>query len=1166
MKNNKKQKNSTNLGFTLIITITMMVLLSLIAVGFLSLSTITIRASSTSSAMREAQHNAKMAMILALGDLQAHLGPDQRISATANIAGSATGDELAPGAAPQNNNSVTQRPKGLTSVQNGTRYWTGVFTNRSSPDLIYTETPTPTLQQWLVSGNRLLSASGPNITPASARCVVSANGQVSDQKSAVVLVGNNSVRNSTQYVAVPLLTIGTAGNTTGRYGYWIGDEGVKSIVNRPNTSLPNTSYASIQSTRRGWETVTGLANYPVPSGNTNQLGKIGSLESMELLLNNSAIGLDVFHSATVNSMGVVADTRNGGLRIDLNHIFRNGLPNAAPAEYATILNYPTAEGNIIPRNIASGMLAPRWASMVDFFQRTNQLKSGALTVRGATTRAPSIRLFPSIEPSGNNLLGYTQGSISPLITDFRLLFGVRFRVQGTTFRLNPCGKIAVTLANPYSVPLRWDNSLDLEVIDTTPRTNSGYQPSCIWQHQQARFINRANPSVFGNTLFRIPTGSLAPGEARAYTISGNFIRPVNSVATVVATMAPVSFGLANFEQCVEMETSSQLNVPSGSATLPYDVRESWQTTSATVELRLAGSSASNILRRIERLELDNGYFSPNTRRFNANDITSNQGPVPMMLYSYQLSQPGGQYQLEMPNYYEIGQRGSTLRTFMDFNLQATEFSKPIACYTPPPYFMITNNSFAALGPNSPGGDTGSQFTKNMAINPAPWGYSQLGSPRTVLFSVPENIVSLAQFQHADLTGDDSGGSIGHQPGYAFANSYSTPFVQRARSMEIDSRYDHELTGSGGSAVSINRNYYDISYLLNNALWDSYFLSTMISSGSGEPQNPALIRRYANRPIPNNPGAAAAEMMIMGAFNFNSTDKNAWKAFFASNRFFRHRADTTTNPNVAFPRSLEQLETALAKPSGIDKDSYAGYRRLTDNELELLAQEMVRQVRTRGPFLSLGHFINRSLVAPASGNTANNAAGRSGPLQNALDESGCNINHARNRNAFANLTAASDAMSVPNRENAPRADLEGGDRDGHPGGPDWSTTSRDNNFGTMGSIYADRNLLDTDLRPEQGFRSTAIPGWMTQADVLQVIGSSISARSDTFRIRTYGESTDSAGNPKARAWCEAIVQRLPEYVDPTNAATVRGNALTVINRNYGRKFNIVSFRWLGSNEI
>ncbi len=102
----------------------------------------------------------------------------------------------------------------------------------------------------------------------------------------------------------------------------------------------------------------------------------------------------------------------------------------------------------------------------------------------------------------------------------------------------------------------------------------------------------------------------------------------------------------------------------------------------------------------------------------------------------------------------------------------------------------------------------------------------------------------------------------------------------------------------------------------------------------------------------------------------------------------------------------------------------------------------------------------------------------------------------------------------------------------------------------------------------GQRSTAIPGWLTQADVLQAIGPVISARSDTFTIRTYGEVANPVtGETSARAWCEAVVQRLPDYVNTTDPATVAPASLTAgDNKTFGRRFRVVSFRWLSPDAI
>ena len=74
-------------GFTLIITITLMVLLTLIGIGLLSLSSVSMRASSQAYSMSVARSNARMALILAINELQKSAGPDQRITARSDILG-----------------------------------------------------------------------------------------------------------------------------------------------------------------------------------------------------------------------------------------------------------------------------------------------------------------------------------------------------------------------------------------------------------------------------------------------------------------------------------------------------------------------------------------------------------------------------------------------------------------------------------------------------------------------------------------------------------------------------------------------------------------------------------------------------------------------------------------------------------------------------------------------------------------------------------------------------------------------------------------------------------------------------------------------------------------------------------------------------------------------
>ena len=54
---------------------------------------------------------------------------------------------------------------------------------------------------------------------------------------------------------------------------------------------------------------------------------------------------------------------------------------------------------------------------------------------------------------------------------------------------------------------------------------------------------------------------------------------------------------------------------------------------------------------------------------------------------------------------------------------------------------------------------------------------------------------------------------------------------------------------------------------------------------------------------------------------------------------------------------------------------------------------------------------------------------------------------------------------------------------------------------------------------------------------------------------------------ARAWCEAIVQRTPDFIDPQDPAETRLEDLASgPNQQFGRRFKIVGFRWLSPDEI
>jgi len=90
-----------------------------------------------------------------------------------------------------------------------------------------------------------------------------------------------------------------------------------------------------------------------------------------------------------------------------------------------------------------------------------------------------------------------------------------------------------------------------------------------------------------------------------------------------------------------------------------------------------------------------------------------------------------------------------------------------------------------------------------------------------------------------------------------------------------------------------------------------------------------------------------------------------------------------------------------------------------------------------------------------------------------------------------------------------------------------------------------------------------------ADVLRNIARLLELKGEnTFKIRAYGEALDASGTTVlARTWCEAEVQRTPEFVETSDAPETEINNLQIqANKTFGRRFVIVSFKYLNENEL
>lgn len=371
----------------------------------------------------------------------------------------------------------------------------------------------------------------------------------------------------------------------------------------------------------------------------------------------------------------------------------------------------------------------------------------------------------------------------------------------------------------------------------------------------------------------------------------------------------------------------------------------------------------------------------------------------------------------------------------------------------------------------------------------------------------------------------------------------------------------------------------------------------------------------------HPTYLARNSLYDGGFNVNSTSKAAWKAVLAG-----MRGQTLPDGTAASGTVLTRFARSF-RPAGGAIGPWNNYRELTDLEIDRLAAEVVKEVRDRGPFMSLADFVNRRLLD--SNDAALRQHGLKGALQAAIDRSG--INNSAIRDAGGNLSDGTfNAPAAPTLL-ASFTDPIGGIGRGAPNFTDkngngpgvWGVLRNTTNataprFPNLASMS---QQVQTQQQPQpQGSagaqRVTAglgAPQIVTQMDVLNTVGPNLTPRSDTFTIRAYGEALDNSGNTIGRAWVEVVVQRgtqmmIPAargpayeeinrrrlnyranlnreydlipmldqyeslYVSGAVPARLPANATATerenwnVNRLLGRRFKATSIRWLNANEI
>ena len=1158
-------------GFALVVTLSLMMLLTVVAVGLLGLSAVALRSSSSGSAQAEARANARLALMLALGELQKQAGPDTRVTAPADL--------VDPGSPPLT---------GVWRSWEGSNHETrGNFAGRPiTPDYAAkkkAESGGGRFLTWLVSG---AVAGAPPDNPAA-------------------LVGRTPSAGS-----VPLLSTGTLaqGDTrqihmvpqpmseNGSFAWWVSGENQKARLPRPHQPDDKTSVA-------GWSVIakTHAVADPEPFALDALLAdpkpaeKAITLRTAHLLPTQAAAtskAAEHFHDLSVASVGLLTNTATGGWRKDLSLLTeswsrqpRVGLPffqlTPTTATKAAIPNRRTIESSYP----AGAMLYPwsayrpqipgwngpiyrqgaisSWANLFDYatcYQRITVAADGRASV---PLQFNSIGLQAPDTPDKH--FDYIHRvRILPVVARIQWVFSHSAErlpqgKPGDPERYQPRLLITpvITFWNPYNVEITAPPGIVINLVKAMPtalRYTIGGRQNPNYNGVAGGYELSNLPALSSNNLsYQIPSAfTLMPGETRIF--SPGSTTPVASGVQV--DIAPgFRSGGGNYCAIRGPNGEQPLTLP-GNTTLKADAK--FDTTCAyfrgavgvTMYLDIFISNRWALVYRMS--------YTPEMAAVAYPPITD--------MASATLSQCATSPQPFLSTIFGVRAASNTAMAAKGFarcspfvnhtSMGVQDTVDPTIEYDYPGTAHPVNSSFDySFVAHAPGGDS---FMPN-ASGSSGRGYivsgfnKADGLSRCVLAELPlRPLASLAELTHWDVRFENS------LPPYAFniiANSDANPLLP-----------PDEVVNAREASLAVNLQH-DDSYCTNHLLFDDWFFSSIApepsnfgSSGRSMEKvhadflsGHASLANVAYRPIMDDVAATAnnalfnehilpadswrkiaSRLEVDGMFNVNSTSVTAWRALLghARNQRVPHIRENGSSWNASLSGESDHVwnrfsiaADTLAGTAGSsgafpEATEFAGYRTVNDDVLDQLAENLVGQIRARGPFLSLAEFVNRQL---SSGDLA-----LAGAVQAALNQLGKSAS-TDPLNTLKSLSKVVDA----NPPNPPGVQ--------------------------NGEEYRFREAA-------AGHSAYGVPGWTRQADILRPLAPILSARDDTFTIRCYGDARDSNGKVLARAWCEASVRRTRGFVDPVEPADLTSAPVRPANQAFGRRFEIVSFRWLAPDEV
>nr|MCU0750031.1 hypothetical protein [Akkermansiaceae bacterium] len=1025
-------------GFALIVTLSLMILLTIIAVGLLTLSSVSLRSSSQGEAMQIARSNAKMAMMLALNQVQTYTGPDQRITVNAD-----------------------QRPKAEdgsdTSAVTGKRHWTGVYNAWQSTSATR---PEPGFISWMVSG-----------APASIESASFADAAPTNQ---VKLVGEGTVgANPTAIVEVPSLSLQQKNRQNAKLAWWVGDQGMKAAI---STSAPSkeTPFGVVRNNlqsapRNAAEVASAGTVKPFADLNPDdaRLQLLTSWQQSELLATNPTANQPLFHDLTSSSSGLLTNVTAGGFRKDLSLQLEKPAAQAPRDALYTVGNEPGINLNEL------------WVYYNSYNEVRRSGTANYTTSGSISNSTPFVQVDGSPSACRNDDEFHLK---QPAIISYQMILSFQAfpaTVNGVAVsRIHVVADPVITLWNPLDVPVVIPQSSNITVkywqlpYDIIVRVNGGaplraplaasLSGSTAGNNADQNFMSirlgRSEQIVMkpgeivkfsqsGPVIIRTTFGGKNQLDARkGFNYGGGFALPLRDLAgkniDVIAT------DRVTYEAFANNLTSGKTGQSGNSVTGANAHSRHFSITHHEVYVGEDRTDLGDSLgygnmaidwdfgnRRLRFLE-NRGMppstgiagTKPSSSRIYANAFPGVFRPVTGVetrpLTGVQLATTKSPFLLLSFNAKtETGSETGT-RSLVRFNPKAhhvdfydlSQAERDVLPYEFRAEPMVTwVNRSLDLSPDGSGffgGGMTAEFGTNMVATHS--------FPR-------QPLISLAAFQHSFANGFEIQRPVF---GYAAINAREPMLPQIAHAIGNSVAPSMLPPDRTEGTLSGNRPLADHSFLANRALWDQWFLSsvsnqradtfgtardpktvaTQFFSGTKDlptarylpdtdGQEPtALVNTFFTGPTSNTVGIEniASYLRVDGMFNVNSTSVEAWKTVLSSLRgqsivVRDANGRESIAPAKADVNPVNGLLTAqnlVAQGDGADNlpepSQWVGRRELTDGEIELLATAITREVRKRGPFLSLADFVNRRVGTDKK-------LARAGAIQSALDSDFTGIN-------------------------------------------------------------------------------------------------------------------------------------------------------------------------------